>query len=77
MPLTDAAVSAQAICVAACFHADWPLLVVCPSSMMLTWLELLSDWLPPDLLPDPANLVVITSSKVSPLFSLLPWPHPT
>ncbi|EIE18768.1 hypothetical protein COCSUDRAFT_49196 [Coccomyxa subellipsoidea C-169] len=53
----------QAICVAACFHADWPLLVVCPSSMMLTWLELLSDWLPPDLLPDPANLVVITSSK--------------
>ena len=50
---------------AACFHADWPLMVVCPSSMMLTWLELLNDWLPPHLLPDAANLIVITSSKVS------------
>ncbi|BDA49699.1 probable SWI/SNF-related matrix-associated actin-dependent regulator [Coccomyxa sp. Obi] len=53
----------QAICVAACFHDDWPLLVVCPSSMILTWLEGLNDWLPPHLLPDRDNLVVITAGK--------------
>lgn len=50
---------------AACFHEDWPLLVVCPSSMILTWLEGLNDWLPPHLLPDQDNLVVITAGKVS------------
>ncbi|CAL8464419.1 g3954 [Coccomyxa elongata] len=53
----------QAICVAACFHEDWPLLVVCPSSMVLTWLEGLNDWLPAHLLPDQDNLVVITAGK--------------
>lgn len=33
--------------------------------MILTWLEGLNDWLPPHLLPDPDNLVVITAGKVS------------
>lgn len=33
--------------------------------MVLTWLEALNDWLPPHLLPNQDNLVVITAGKVS------------
>ena len=55
--------SVQAICAAACFAADWPLLVVAPSSMLLTWFEALSAWLPPQCKPDPGNLIVVSSSK--------------
>ncbi|KAK9804695.1 hypothetical protein WJX72_000259 [[Myrmecia] bisecta] len=53
----------QAICVASCFPESWPLLIVCPSSVRLVWLEALLNWLPPKLLPAPDNLVVISSSK--------------
>ena len=43
---------------------QWPLLVVTIASMVLTWLEALATWLPPDCRPDPSNLIAITSGKV-------------
>ncbi len=55
----------QAICAAACLAEHWPLLVVAPLAMLLTWLEQLRTWLPPQCCPDPANIVVITSGKAS------------
>lgn len=53
----------QAICIAACYWLEGPLLIVCPSSMILTWVEKLNDWLPKRLLTR-LDLVVITSGKV-------------
>jgi len=50
---------------------DWPLLVVCPSTVVLTWLEILRDWLPSTLLPSQQNLIVITSGKARPCMILL------
>lgn len=68
-------VRAQAICAAACLAEHWPLLVVAPSSMLLTWLEQLRTWLPPQCCPDTNNIVVITSGKVRALHSpsLVVW----
>lgn len=56
---------AQALCAAACFGPeDWPLLIVCPSTMKLVWRDAVLDWLPPALQPEPGNLVVIKDGKV-------------
>lgn len=51
----------QAICIASCFPADWPLLVVCPSSMRFVWAAELRSWLPGGLQPAPDDLWVISS----------------
>ena len=37
----------QAIALAACYPEDWPLLVICPSTLRETWRRALADWLPP------------------------------
>lgn len=39
--------SLQAIMLAACFPTDWPLLVVCPTSLLSSWAVELEAWLPP------------------------------
>ena len=36
----------QAIATAVCFPDDWPLLVMCPASLLKNWKEELNDWLP-------------------------------
>ena len=54
----------QAICVAACYNVEWPLLIVCPSSVTITWLEALYTWLSPKVLPGEHSIHVISSSKV-------------
>jgi SWI/SNF-related matrix-associated actin-dependent regulator 1 of chromatin subfamily A len=36
----------QAIAVAAYFRDDWPLLVVCPSSLRIQWAQQFEKWLP-------------------------------
>ena len=36
----------QGIAVAAAFRSDWPLLIICPSSLRLNWKHELSRWLP-------------------------------
>jgi SWI/SNF-related matrix-associated actin-dependent regulator 1 of chromatin subfamily A len=39
----------QAITLAACYPADWPLLVICPTSLLSVWAVELEAWLPPTL----------------------------
>lgn len=47
----------QAICIAAYYKKEWPLLVVTPSSVRFTWAEAFRRWLP-SLTPDSINVVV-------------------
>uniref|UniRef100_A0A8C4KUL3 SNF2 related chromatin remodeling annealing helicase 1 n=1 Tax=Dromaius novaehollandiae TaxID=8790 RepID=A0A8C4KUL3_DRONO len=49
----------QAICIAAYYRKEWPLLVVTPSSVRFTWAEVLSAelWLP-SLSPGSTNVIV-------------------
>ncbi|EFN53502.1 hypothetical protein CHLNCDRAFT_136835 [Chlorella variabilis] len=54
----------QALCIAACFGPeDWPLLIICPSTMKLVWQDAVRHWLPPDLTPRPHNLAVIKDGQ--------------
>lgn len=50
----------QALGIASYFKCDWPLLVVCPSSMKYTWVEAFSRWLPS---VNPRSVNVIETSK--------------
>ncbi|XP_051937415.1 SWI/SNF-related matrix-associated actin-dependent regulator of chromatin subfamily A-like protein 1 [Hippocampus zosterae] len=47
----------QAICIAAYYRKEWPVLVVSPSSVRFTWAEAFRRWLP-SLSPDSINVVV-------------------
>uniref|UniRef100_H2TQN7 SWI/SNF-related matrix-associated actin-dependent regulator of chromatin subfamily A-like protein 1 n=1 Tax=Takifugu rubripes TaxID=31033 RepID=H2TQN7_TAKRU len=47
----------QAICIAAYYRSEWPLLVVAPSSVRFTWAEAFRRWLP-SLSDDSINVVV-------------------
>uniref|UniRef100_A0A667YPH7 SWI/SNF-related matrix-associated actin-dependent regulator of chromatin subfamily A-like protein 1 n=1 Tax=Myripristis murdjan TaxID=586833 RepID=A0A667YPH7_9TELE len=47
----------QAICIAAYYRKEWPLLVVAPSSVRFTWAEAFRRWLP-SVSPDSINVVV-------------------
>ncbi|XP_036609529.1 SWI/SNF-related matrix-associated actin-dependent regulator of chromatin subfamily A-like protein 1 [Trichosurus vulpecula] len=46
----------QAICIAAYYRNEWPLLVVAPSSVRFTWEQAFHRWLP-SLSPDSTNVV--------------------
>ncbi|XP_007908299.1 SWI/SNF-related matrix-associated actin-dependent regulator of chromatin subfamily A-like protein 1 [Callorhinchus milii] len=50
----------QAICIAAYYHKEWPLLVVAPSSVRFTWAEAFHRWLPS---VDPQSINVIVKGK--------------
>ncbi len=58
---TEEAVGVQAIAVAACYREDWPLLVITPSIMRLTWGEALPAWLPSHIQP---NIISIGKGEV-------------
>ncbi|XP_077437099.1 SWI/SNF-related matrix-associated actin-dependent regulator of chromatin subfamily A-like protein 1 [Vanacampus margaritifer] len=47
----------QAICIAAYYRKEWPVLVVAPSSVRFTWAEAFRRWLP-SVSPDSVNVVV-------------------
>ncbi|XP_075037202.1 SWI/SNF-related matrix-associated actin-dependent regulator of chromatin subfamily A-like protein 1 [Mixophyes fleayi] len=47
----------QAICIAAYYRTEWPLLVVAPSSVRFTWAEAFHRWLP-SVKPDSVNVIV-------------------
>ncbi|CAJ1387731.1 unnamed protein product [Effrenium voratum] len=51
--------TAQALTLAAQFPLDFPMLVVCPSSLRGNWREEAARWLPHDLLPDPERHVQV------------------
>ncbi|MEQ2278928.1 SWI/SNF- matrix-associated actin-dependent regulator of chromatin subfamily A-like protein 1 [Ameca splendens] len=53
----------QAICIAAYYRSEWPLLVVAPSSVRFTWAEAFRRWLP-SLSPGSINVVVKTKDDM-------------
>ncbi|XP_019635007.1 PREDICTED: SWI/SNF-related matrix-associated actin-dependent regulator of chromatin subfamily A-like protein 1 [Branchiostoma belcheri] len=53
----------QALCVAAYYRQEWPLLIVTPSSLRLTWAEAFHRWLPS---VDPQAITVMLTGKDNP-----------
>uniref|UniRef100_A0A8C4QQN8 SWI/SNF-related matrix-associated actin-dependent regulator of chromatin subfamily A-like protein 1 n=1 Tax=Eptatretus burgeri TaxID=7764 RepID=A0A8C4QQN8_EPTBU len=53
----------QAICIAAYYRQDWPLLVVAPSSVRFTWAEAFRRWLPA---LDPQEIQVVVKCRDKP-----------
>ncbi|XP_074857466.1 SWI/SNF-related matrix-associated actin-dependent regulator of chromatin subfamily A-like protein 1 isoform X2 [Carettochelys insculpta] len=54
----------QAICIAAYYRKEWPLLVVTPSSVRFTWAEAFCRWLP-SLSPENINVVLTGKDNLS------------
>ncbi|XP_070585902.1 SWI/SNF-related matrix-associated actin-dependent regulator of chromatin subfamily A-like protein 1 [Erythrolamprus reginae] len=54
----------QAICIAAYYQKEWPLLVVAPSSVRYTWAEAFQRWLP-SLSPDTIRVITTGKDQVS------------
>uniref|UniRef100_A0A8C9ELI9 SWI/SNF-related matrix-associated actin-dependent regulator of chromatin subfamily A-like protein 1 n=1 Tax=Pavo cristatus TaxID=9049 RepID=A0A8C9ELI9_PAVCR len=54
----------QAICIAAYYQKEWPLLVVTPSSVRFTWAEAFHRWLP-SLRPGSTNVVVTSKDSLT------------
>nr|KAF6497834.1 SWI/SNF related, matrix associated, actin dependent regulator of chromatin, subfamily a like 1 [Rousettus aegyptiacus] len=54
----------QAICVAAFYRKEWPLLVVVPSSVRFTWEQAFLQWLP-SLSPEHINVVVTGKDRLT------------
>ncbi|XP_059024082.1 SWI/SNF-related matrix-associated actin-dependent regulator of chromatin subfamily A-like protein 1 [Mustela lutreola] len=54
----------QAICIAAFYRKEWPLLVVVPSSVRFTWEQAFLQWLP-SLSPDCINVVVTGKDRLT------------
>jgi hypothetical protein len=57
--------SPQAICIAACYPEDWPLLIICPSALRLQWADALLSWTPPAVLPPAEHIAVVAAAKVT------------
>ncbi|XP_078573383.1 SWI/SNF-related matrix-associated actin-dependent regulator of chromatin subfamily A-like protein 1 [Branchiostoma floridae x Branchiostoma japonicum] len=53
----------QALCVAAYYRKEWPLLIVTPSSLRLTWAEAFHRWLPS---VDAQSITVMLTGKDNP-----------
>ncbi|XP_078655878.1 SWI/SNF-related matrix-associated actin-dependent regulator of chromatin subfamily A-like protein 1 [Branchiostoma floridae x Branchiostoma belcheri] len=58
----------QALCVAAYYRQEWPLLIVTPSSLRLTWAEAFHRWLPS---VDPQAVTVMLTGKDNPRSGLV------
>lgn len=54
----------QAICIAAFYRKEWPLLVVVPSSVRFTWEQAFLQWLP-SLNPEHINVVVTGKDRLT------------
>eukprot|EP01025_Chloroclados_australasicus_P045835 TRINITY_DN5044_c0_g2_i3.p1 TRINITY_DN5044_c0_g2~~TRINITY_DN5044_c0_g2_i3.p1 ORF type:complete len:882 (-),score=96.13 TRINITY_DN5044_c0_g2_i3:228-2489(-) len=49
----------QALTIMGCYEDDWPLLILCPSSMRLVWLGQMDTWLPQHLRPSETGSKVL------------------
>lgn len=58
----------QAMCVACYYRPEWPLLVITPSSLRITWQQAFMKWLPS---VDPDHINVILTGKDSPTAGLI------
>uniref|UniRef100_A0A8C5KUI5 SWI/SNF-related matrix-associated actin-dependent regulator of chromatin subfamily A-like protein 1 n=1 Tax=Jaculus jaculus TaxID=51337 RepID=A0A8C5KUI5_JACJA len=54
----------QAICIAAFYRKEWPLLVVVPSSVRFTWEQAFLQWLP-SVSPEDINVVVTGKGRLT------------
>ncbi|NXA11486.1 SMAL1 protein, partial [Sapayoa aenigma] len=54
----------QAICIAAYYQKEWPLLVLTPSSVRFTWAEAFHRWLP-SLSPGSTNVIVNSKDNLT------------
>ncbi|XP_072902445.1 SWI/SNF-related matrix-associated actin-dependent regulator of chromatin subfamily A-like protein 1 [Hemitrygon akajei] len=54
----------QAICIAAVYRKEWPVLVVAPSSVRFTWAQAFSHWLP-SVNADTVNVVMTGKDRLS------------
>ncbi|XP_072117233.1 SWI/SNF-related matrix-associated actin-dependent regulator of chromatin subfamily A-like protein 1 isoform X2 [Mobula birostris] len=54
----------QAICIAAVYRKEWPVLVVAPSSVRFTWAQAFSHWLP-SVDADTINVVMTGKDRLS------------
>lgn len=54
----------QAVCIAAFYRKEWPLLVVVPSSVRFTWEQAFLQWLP-SLNPEHINVVVTGKDRLT------------
>jgi SWI/SNF-related matrix-associated actin-dependent regulator 1 of chromatin subfamily A len=55
----------QAIAIASAYMSDWPLLVVCPSSMRNVWAQEIVRWLPDIVSAEDINLIYTSRDPVS------------
>lgn len=55
----------QAIAIASAYMTDWPLLVVCPSSMRNVWGQEIVRWLPEMVSEDDINIIYTSKDPVS------------
>merc|ERR1719362_1408022 len=56
----------QALCLAAQYMEDWPVLVVCPSSLRWVWREQIIEWLEQLVQPDEVQVIKKGADKMSP-----------
>ena len=54
----------QAIAVAAQYKDEWPVLIICPSSVRLSWQDEILRWLPTDLIREHQIQVVVNGKAV-------------
>jgi len=55
----------QALCLAAQYMEDWPVLVVCPSSVRWVWKEQAIEWLPNLVKPDEVQVIKKGADKMN------------
>lgn len=62
----------QGLAIACAYRAEWPLLVVCPSSVRYVWAEEVLKWMP-DVPPHEINVVLNGKASVQSLVTVISY----